>query len=232
VLRHQAVRTPLLAPQILEILARDDVARDAMHALGPLAPRIVGTILDVVLDEQRPPPMRRRAARLLRGVATQRAADGLVLGLDAAAFDVRYASGRALVGMREQNGDLHFSASAMFDRAKRELETPSPDVRALEHAFDILSLTFPREAIQLAYGALQSQDRFLRGVALEYLDVVLPSDVRSAMMARLSRPPPAPVVKRPSATSLDDLLKSRQEILAHLDELRRSRDPDAEPTAS
>jgi hypothetical protein len=203
-----------------------------MHALGPLASRIVGAILDVVLDEDRSTPMRRRAVRLLRGVPTQRAADGLALGLDAKSFDVRYASGRVLVGMREQNADLHFTASAMFERAKRELEMPSVDARSLEHVFDILSLTFPREAIQLAYGALQSQDPFLRGVALEYLDVVLPGDVRNAMRPRLSRPPPMPALQRPSATSLDDLLKSKQTILTHLVELRRSRDPDAEPSAS
>jgi AAA family ATP:ADP antiporter len=232
VLRRDAARSPLLAPLLLEVLARDDVAREAMHVLGSIASRIVGTIHDAVLDEQRSAPMRRRAVRLLRGVSTQRAADGLVLALDTKAFDVRYASGRVLVGMREQNADLHFSAPAMFERAKRELEMPSPGARSLEHAFDILSLTFPREAIQLAYGALQSQDTFLRGVALEYLDVVLPGDVRTAMMPRLSRPPPAPALQRPSGKSLDDLLKSKQAILTHLTELRRSRDPDAEPSAS
>jgi hypothetical protein len=45
-----------------------------------------------------------------------------------------------------------------------------PDARKLEHAFNVLSLTFPREAMQLAYGAVVARDPFLRGVALEYLE--------------------------------------------------------------
>lgn len=186
-------------------------------------------ILDAVLDEQGAPQVRRRAARLLKSFPSQRAADGLVLGLGANAFDVRYACGRVLVGLREQNAELRFDAAAMFEHAKRQLEEPSQDARTLEHAFDVLSLTAPREAIQLAYGALQSSDMFLRGVALEYLDVVLPGHVRAAMMPRLSTPP-RPPVGRPSGRALDDLLKSRETIRSHLDELRRSRDPDAEPS--
>lgn len=224
----RGVQSPLLAVQLLELLARDDVARDAMHAIRPLLPRIVGTILDVVLDEQRSPQMRRRAARLLRTLASQRAADGLALGLDAQPLDVRYACGRVLVEMRERNADLRFDTAAMFARAKRELLAPSRDERTLEHAFDVLSLTAPREAIQLAYGALQSSDIFLRGIALEYLDVVLPGDVRDAMMTRLSTRPPPPAAPRASGKPLDDLLKSKEMILSQLDELRRLRDPDAE----
>jgi hypothetical protein len=114
----------------------------------------------------------------------------------------------------------------MFARAKRELDLLSTDVRGLEHAFDLLALTVPSEAIQLAYGALQSPDRYLQGVALEYLDAVLPADLRTSMMARLSptlRPPAPP---RSSAKLLDDLLKSKEAIELRLDELRRLRDPD------
>jgi hypothetical protein len=231
-LQREGVGEPLLAPQMLELLSHDEVARDAMRALAPIAPRIVGTILDVVLDEQRPPRMRRRAARLLRTVPSQRAADGLVLGLSSKAFDVRHACGRILVGMREDNGDLHFDAAMMFQRAKRELESPSRDERFLEHVFDVLSLTAPLEELQLAYGALQSPDAFLRGIALEYLDVVLPSDVRAAMMARLAAPLSRPVPRRPKEGALEDLMKSKQAIQLHLDELRRARDPDADPSGS
>jgi hypothetical protein len=225
-LRSDAARSPLLAPQILELLSRDDVARDALHALARAAPVIVGTILDAVLDEGRPVALRRRAVRSLRNVASQRVADGLVLGLSAEPLDVRHACGRVLVGLRERNAALRFDAEAMFGHAKRQLETLSNDARALEHAFDVLSLTGPREPLQLAYGALQSDDAFLRGVALEYLDVVLPIDVRAAMTLRLSRSSSPAAAPRASGRSLDDLLQSRDVIRRHLDELRRTRDPD------
>jgi hypothetical protein len=178
-LRGDRVLSPLLAPQVIELLARDGVAREAMHALSRVAPSIVGTILDAVLDERRDVRARRRAVRLLRDVPSQRVADGLVLGLGAESFDVRHSCGRVLAGLREQNDALRFEARLMFERARRELETQSSDPRALEHAFDLLSLAGEREAMQLAYGALLSPSAFLRGVAREYLDVVLPADVRA-----------------------------------------------------
>jgi hypothetical protein len=225
-LRRDVVRSSLFAGQLLELLGREDVAQDSRNALTPIVPRVVGTIVDVVLDEQRAPRVRRRAARLLRDVPSQRAADGLVLGLAASAFDVRYTCGQVLVELHEKNPDLRFDAAALFERAKRQLEEASDDERTLEHAFNVLSLTAPREAILLAYGALHSTDPFLRGVALEYLDVVLPNDVRAAMAQRLSRPPPS--APRPRDRSLDLLLKSKEAIRVQLDELRRSRDPDAD----
>jgi hypothetical protein len=227
-LRSSHALSPLLAPQVIELLRRDDVARDAMHALSRAAPAIVGTLLDVVLDEERDVRLRRRAVRLLRNVSSQRVADGLVLGLRVASFDVRHSCGRALVALKEQNDELRFDAALMFERAKRQLEPGSQDPRTLEHAFDLLSLAGPREPMQLAYGALQSPDAFLRGVAREYLDVVLPIDVRAAMTVRLSSPPPPASGSRTSDRSLSDLLKSGDGIRRHLEELRRSRDPDSE----
>jgi len=225
-LRSDAVRTPLLAPQLLDLLGDDDVARDAMHVLETLGPAIVGAAVDVLLDEQRPARARRRAARLLAHGASQRGIEGLTLGLDAQTLDVRHACGRALVRLRSQGATLSFDAGTMFSRAKREVDLLLADARSLEHAFAVLALTIPSEAIQLAYGALQSPDAYLQGVALEYLDVVLPADLRTSMMPRLSGASRPAAPPRPSARLLDDLLKSKQAIELRLDELRRLRDRD------
>jgi AAA family ATP:ADP antiporter len=226
---------PLALP-ILELLARDDVARDAALALAPLVPRIVGAIVDVVLDARRPPSTRRRAARLLGAVSSQRVASSLELALDEENLDVRHTCGRVLVSMRENGAELRFDSEAALARARRELgmasEGRAPDARKLEHAFNVLSLTFPREAMQLAYGAVVARDPFLRGVALEYLDAVLPPDLRAALTPRLdSVAPPQAAAPRPSSRALDDLLKSKETIRLTLDEIRRVHDPDGE-TAS
>jgi hypothetical protein len=228
VLRKDHVLSPLLAPQVIDLLAHEGVAREAMHALTVAAPRIVGTILDAVLDERRDARVRRRAARLLRNVPSQRVVEGLVSGLAAEAFDVRHSCGRVLVGLTEMKEELRFDARFMFERARRELEAASPDPRALEHAFDLLSLAGPREAMQLAYGALLSHDAFLRGVAREYLDVVLPVEVRTAIALRLSSPPASGSSPRTSDRSLSDLLKSGETIRQRLHEVRRTQDPDRE----
>jgi hypothetical protein len=225
-LRSHAVRSPLLAVQVLDLLGDDTVAREAMQVLETLTPAILGTIVDVLVDEGRPPSTRRRAARLLARAASQRAVDGLTLGLDARALDVRHACGRALVRLRAQNAALLVDAPAMASRAKRELDSLSTDPHSLEHAFDVVALMLPSDAIQLAYGALQSPDVYLQGVALEYLDVVLPAPLRTSMMPRLSAASRSSAGGRPSAKLLDDLLKSKEAIELRLDELRRLRDPD------
>lgn len=225
-LRSDAARTPLLAPQVIELLTRDDVARDAMRVLEPVAPDICGLILDVVLDESRNGRLRRRAARLLRQATSQRVAEGLLLALSAEPFDVRYSCARVLVELHERNGSLRFDAAVLFARALHELEIGPGDKRTLDLVFDLLSLTGPSEPMQLAYGALQSSDSFLRGVALEYLDSVLPVQMRVALAARISRPPPPAEGRATKGRSLDELMKSRGALHRQLEELRRSRDPD------
>jgi hypothetical protein len=220
------VHDPVLAAQLLQSLDRDDLAPDAMRALSAMAPRILGAITDALLDEGMRPRARRRAARLLGGVDAERSALALVQGLDARPLEVRYACGRALVDMRARVSTLSFDAKSMFARATRELESRSDDPRSLEHAFDVLSLTVARETLTLAYGALQSHDVFLQGVALEYLDVALPAEVRTAMLPRLTSPRPAPPKSRPGGRPLDDLLRSQEKIRLRLEELRRAHDPD------
>jgi len=43
-----------------------------------------------------------------------------------------------------------------------------------EHLFSLLALILPREPLKVAFQALHTDDRQLRGLALEYLDSVLP----------------------------------------------------------
>ena len=64
-------------PALLELLARGELTDEAMQALRPLVPRHIGAVVDIVLDAARPVSTRRRAARLLTSVSSQRAADAL-----------------------------------------------------------------------------------------------------------------------------------------------------------
>jgi hypothetical protein len=229
-LARDDVGHPLLAPPLLALLARDELSRDVMRVLSPIASRIVGAVSDMLLDEGQPPRARSRAARLLGSVGDERSSQALVLGLDVSSFEVRYACGRALVEVCARDASLSFDAIAMFARARREIESQLEDARSIEHTFNVLSLAFPHESIQLAYGALQSADAALQGVALEYLEVVLPAELRAVVMPRLARPSQRPAAPRPSTRSLDDLLRSREMIRSQLEELRRLRDPDSDPT--
>jgi hypothetical protein len=58
--------------------------------------------------------------------------------------------------------------------------------RSLQHVFSILALVFEREPMRLALTALSGDDENLRGTALEYLDEVLPSEVKASLWPYVS----------------------------------------------
>jgi hypothetical protein len=57
--------------------------------------------------------------------------------------------------------------------------------RGLSHVFTVLGLILEHEPLSIAYRALRSEDKALRGTAFEYLDVVLPAHVREVLVPLL-----------------------------------------------
>jgi len=51
----------------------------------------------------------------------------------------------------------------------------------LDHVFTLLGLTLPAEPLRLALQAVSTRDPALRGTALEYLESVLPEQVRAPL---------------------------------------------------
>jgi hypothetical protein len=68
-----------------------------------------------------------------------------------------------------------------MDDAERE-RPQTPSERGLGHVFTLLSLVVEREPLQIAHRALVGGDAGLRGTALEYLENVLPEDVRRGLL--------------------------------------------------
>jgi hypothetical protein len=95
--------------------------------------------------------------------------------------------------------------------------------RSLEHLFTLLSLILPRETLRLAFHALHTDDAYLRGTALEYLETVLPGSVWSKLAPLLERGDEAASRARGSAEALEDLLASRESISLALAAARRQR---------
>jgi hypothetical protein len=79
-----------------------------------------------------------------------------------------------------------------------------PSEKVLEYVFHLLGLVLERQPLRIAHRALRSQDS-LRGTALEYLENVLPDDVRDALWAFLG-------MRRGRPTQT----RSRQEVVAEL----------------
>jgi hypothetical protein len=211
-------------------------------------------LVALLLDPQCDFDTRRRIPALLARAPSPLAASGLLHGLEDPRFEVRYRCGRALARMLEGDRSLTVDADAVLDAVRREaalgrriwesqrlldqLDEPVADAfvdrfvrdrsgRSLEHVFTLLSLVLPTEPLRIAYRGLNSDDRLLRGTALEYLEAVLPPDVRDVLWPHLD---PSSIRMRRGAGSapprdraqvLDDLMRSNRSIELNLEELRR-----------
>ena len=197
-----------LVSEVIPLLARDDLFAKVISSLRAVATRHTGQLVDALLDPARDPVVRRRIPRVLGATPTQRAADGLLLGLRDERFDLRYRCAQALVRIRGQNPDVLIPREEVATAALREIALGPGSGRGLDHVFSILSLSLEREPLQTALRALRVGDVGLRGTALEYLENVLPPLVRKSLWPHLG----ATGYPAPSGRSLDeirdDLLRS------------------------
>jgi ATP:ADP antiporter, AAA family len=222
----------------LVLLADPDLHQSAASALNKIAPSITGQLIDALVDPSSPFEVRRRLPRVLQNSANQRAAEGLLLGLEDERFDVRYECGRALFKLTDAERLITISQDktiaairkevSMAERLVNDDSSESEEERArdpqtrlieglkrdrvnrsLEHVFNILCLHLDREPLRIAFRALHHEDAKFRGTALEYLATILPEEVREVVWPYLSAEKPLPVA-REAKDLLDEL--SRTEL--------------------
>jgi hypothetical protein len=200
-----------------------------------------------LIDPNQDFAVRRRLARVFSVCVSQRAADGLLSGLDDIRFDVRCQSARSLLAILEKNPYVQLSSDRIFAVVLREVTVGRPvwesrrlldgfDLQenrtpldafvrdrageSLAHVFTLLSLVLPREPLQIAFRSLQAGDERLRGTALEYLEGVLPAAIRRGLWPFLEQVP----VRRPTRPRdevIADLLRSHHSVQLNLEELRQ-----------
>lgn len=213
VLARETPVSPELVSLVVPLLAHDELFTDAVAALRRVAGRCTGQLLDVLLDEDQDPVVRRRVPRVLKAAPSQRVVDGLLTALRDERFDVRYRSAQALVRLYERDRSLVIPASDGFSAAQRELTLARSSPRGLEHVFGLLSLSLPGEPLSVALRAWHTSDRSLRGTALEYLENVLPAAVWALLWPWLGSR--ATSTGRTLEDIRDDLLRSTGSIEVH-----------------
>ena len=191
--------------QIVDLLARDEVLPTARKALVSVAPAHLGMLIDALIDPQTDFVIRRRLPQVLGAVPSARSLDGVVRGLDDPRFEVRYHCSRAIDRILTKNPDLSVDRARMIAIVERELsvppqvwqgyrlldrpeledaassESPEDTSRHLEHVFALLSTIVGREPLDAAVHGIGSANAGVQGLAIEYLDQVLPP----AVLARL-----------------------------------------------
>jgi hypothetical protein len=242
-LRDGPLTADLIEP-VIGLLAWDGVAGEAIHALRAAAADHTSVLVRHLLNPDEDFAIRRRLVSVLGDLPEAGAVEGLVRALDDLRFEVRYRAGRALKRLAERVPGLLidrervtavvlrevtversvWESRQLLDTADDDLAPPVADVlrdradRSLEHVFSLLSLILPRATIQLAFEALHTDNPYLRGTALEYLETVLPDGIRHGLWPFLergeSRPPRT---DRSPEAALRELLASRQSIVLALD---------------
>jgi len=208
----------------------------AVFALRKVAEERIGQLTDALLDPNQDYTIRRQLARVFSIGVSQRAADGLVLALDDGRFDVRFQAARSLGAIRARNPRLRIDRERILEVVLREVtvgrpvwesrrllddavnESPMGEFvrdragQSLTHLSTLLSLILPTQPLQIAFRSLNSENAYLRGTALEYLEGVLPSEIRQQIWPFLlqgggeSRPP------QPHDEVIANLLRSSSSV--------------------
>lgn len=221
----QGPLSPSLVAFVIPLLSREELARDATRALREVARTSTGTLLDYLLDAGNAWRVRQRIPRVLKSARTPRAVSGLLLALEDPIFEIRAEVALTLSELTD-DPNLPLSAEAVLRLVRRELTVGrtswptsrvdmSDDVieanrRGIAHVFVMLGTVLDREPLMIAHRACRGEDPSLRGTAIEYLDVVLPADVRDLLLPLLGHTAlPRPGARRGAQQVAAELLKSR-----------------------
>lgn len=234
---------PILSGQVICLLAWDEMHDLAREVLTKSAPRFCGQLIDFLLDESQDFAIRRRIPRVLVACKSQRAIDGLIAALADSRFEVRFQCARALAAIVEECPELRIPPEEIFVDVDRELSVsrsvweghhlldrrdPSEKTHfldevlreranaSLEHVFTLLGLVLPRDPLKVAFRALHTDDPLLRGLALEYLETVLPEGVRDKLSQIVQQPTSGE--RRTGDEIVESLMKSNQSVVLRLKE--------------
>jgi hypothetical protein len=226
------------AAQVVRLLAWDAVASDARKVLHADRHRLVGLMVDHLTDPDEDFAVRRRLPRILAHCDNPRAVVGLLLGLQDSRFEVRFHCGRSLDAVRQRNPETEIPEAVVYAILERELSASRTiwesykllDRReageqyefldehlkeranqSMEHVFSLLALVLAREPLKIAFQALHTDDRMLRGLAREYLDTLLPEPVKEKFWTLIESVPRMETATPPE--TLQQLMQSSQNLL-------------------
>ena len=199
---------PLLVGALVPLLANREILKQVVRALTAFGTRATAQLVDALLDPATPDIVRRRLPFVLKSCASSLARDGLVQALATSGFEVRLRCGRALLALTAKHPELAVAPHVGLQSVERELTALDADAAAREHVFNLLALVLEREPVNIAALAFDSDDTYLRGTALEYLETVLPTGIFAALAPRLSTAPAPVLPQRGAAVVRAELLEA------------------------
>ena len=214
-------RDPLIIGALIPLLSRDDLVRSVVSALAVFKERAAGEMVSVLLDPATPALVRRRLPLALKSCPSPIARDGLTTALGLFTLVIRLRCGRALLALTDDHPELQKPIPDGLSLVEQELTRGGdPDILR-EHVFNLLALTLDREPMRIAARAFTTEDKYVRGTALEYLETVLPPDLFEGFRPLLASPGSESARRRPQAEVRADLIRAATTMTVSLEELRR-----------
>ncbi len=243
---ERALAEPLtaeLALHAMPLVAWEPVAQLVTRRLREVAPKITGQLVDALLDPETDFGIRRKLPAIIADGDPVLAPLGLWRALSDSRFEVRYRAGKAIARMRDAGHAVPAEDVQVFDVIEREVRVDTRIWRsyrlldgfegsesdelvyrvleqrsatALDHVFTLLGLVLPAEPLRISLQALGTDDRVLRGTALEYLEGVLPSRIREPLWPFLELDPRELTVTRSPRDLVSELKLSHPSIVANL----------------
>lgn len=237
---------PVLVPQVIQLLGSDDVAHAAYAALSRVKERIGGQLVDALTDETIRFQVRKRIPKLLSSCGGRTAWEGLYRQLRNDRFEIRVRCARALERIQQAHThndqpdaahqldrnaileivSMELTTARKFSGAQNDQQNLMVDEvfrertsKSMAHIFTLLGLVLPAQPVRLAFRALRTEDAKLRGVALEYLDSVLPVALREQLSAHFEGSATSAHKDARSGEALANLLDSSPSIVARLEEM-------------
>lgn len=194
---------------LIRYLARDDLRFKAAEALTRLGERAEPAVAKALRSGSTDFVIRRRIPAVMARLGGADADDALLEGLSAGRFEIRYRCAVALVRRRKQR--MPESSGPWQDRVweaiRAELGRDRPvwelqrlldehesvedgivaervgarGQLSLEHTFRLLTLVLEPENVRAAFHGMIYEDERLNSFALEYLEQVLPADIRKKL---------------------------------------------------
>ncbi len=195
-------------PVLARLLARDALYDRVLVALMQIGDAAVPHLARLLRDAACDFVIRRRLPRVLALMGGAEADAALLDALSAERFEVRYRAAIALVrrrrhglpgagrradevvwqAIRSEVGHSQpvWEMQRLLDDAPRDDQLVSKRIGvrgelSLEHTFRLLTLVLEPEAIRAAFHGIVLADEKLKSYSLEYLEQVLPADVRSKL---------------------------------------------------
>jgi hypothetical protein len=213
-----------IVPFAIRLLAWDPALEWARAYLLRHAHRAIGQLSDALLDPEQDFAVRRRIPQILAYTSSQRAVDALIEALTDPRFEIRFHCSRAIEFLHRMADGLRFDRAAIEAAVESELHSSRAiwegrklldraegsdsqywyldsvvrerADKSLEHLFSLLAVMLPAEPLRAAFRGLHGEDRMLRGLALEFLELHLTREQVTRLRQLVD---PAPAVRSASA---------------------------------